>query len=73
MQTGAWRRVLVFLVLTYAPSAIFYAVIISGGKLKALPTFGLMWCPGDQRPAIVVGPGAVQGWRREAAAEPDQA
>lgn len=39
-------RIILFLILTYALSAIFYTWIISGGKMKALPTFGLMWCPG---------------------------
>jgi membrane protease YdiL (CAAX protease family) len=38
--------VILFLVLTYALSSIFYALIISSGKLKPLPTLGLMWCPG---------------------------
>ena len=46
MPNEARRRVVIFLVLTYALSSIFYAVIISGGKLKMLPVLGLMWCPG---------------------------
>src|SRR4051794_28993352 len=46
MPTAARRRIIVFLALTYALSSIFYVLIISQGKLKALPTLGLMWCPG---------------------------
>lgn len=46
MPNAARRRVIIFLVLTYALSSIFYVIIISAGKLKALPTLGLMWCPG---------------------------
>jgi uncharacterized protein len=46
MPTAARRRIILFLVLTYALSSIFYALIISQGKLKMLPTLGLMWCPG---------------------------
>ncbi|HEX3528456.1 MAG TPA: hypothetical protein VH988_15435 [Thermoanaerobaculia bacterium] len=46
MSTAARRRIIVFLVLTYALSSIFYVLIISSGKLKMLPTLGLMWCPG---------------------------
>jgi len=46
MPIAARRRIIIFLVLTYALSSIFYALIISSGKMKAIPTFGLMWCPG---------------------------
>ncbi len=46
MPAAARRRIILFLVLTYALSSIFYVLIISSGKLKALPTLGLMWCPG---------------------------
>ena len=46
MPTAARRRVVIFLVLTYALSSIFYALIISEGTLSMLPVFGLMWCPG---------------------------
>ena len=46
MPTAARRRIIIFLVLTYALSSIFYAQIISSGKMKALPVLGLMWCPG---------------------------
>jgi membrane protease YdiL (CAAX protease family) len=46
MPTDARRRIIFFLALTYALSAIFYAQIISSGKMKMLPVLGLMWCPG---------------------------
>jgi membrane protease YdiL (CAAX protease family) len=46
MPTAARRRIVFFLVLTYALSSIFYALIISSGKIKAFPVLGLMWCPG---------------------------
>lgn len=46
MSIPARRRIVVFLVLTYALSSIFYVHIASTGKLKALPVLGLMWCPG---------------------------
>ncbi len=46
MPTAARRRVVIFLVLTYALSSIFYTLIISAGRLKMLPVLGLMWCPG---------------------------
>jgi len=46
MPIAARRRIILFLVLTYALSSIFYVLIISSGKMKALPTLGLMWCPG---------------------------
>jgi membrane protease YdiL (CAAX protease family) len=46
MPIAARRRIIIFLVLTYALSSIFYVLIISQGKLKMFPTFGLMWCPG---------------------------
>jgi membrane protease YdiL (CAAX protease family) len=45
MSTGPWRRIVVFLVLTYSLSSIFYWKIIAGG-MEALPVLGLMWCPG---------------------------
>jgi hypothetical protein len=45
MSTEPWRRIVVFLVLTYALSSIFYWKIIAGG-MEALPVLGLMWCPG---------------------------
>ncbi|PYQ62096.1 MAG: CPBP family intramembrane metalloprotease domain-containing protein [Acidobacteria bacterium] len=46
MPTAARRRVIIFLVLTYALSSIFYVLIIARGKLSPLPVLGLMWCPG---------------------------
>lgn len=46
MPSSARTRVIVFLVLTFALSSIFYAKIIGTGKMQALPVFGLMWCPG---------------------------
>jgi len=46
MPVSPRRRIIMFLVLTYALSAIFYVPIASTGKLKALPVLGLMWCPG---------------------------
>jgi hypothetical protein len=39
------NRVIAFLVLAYALSTIFYVRIAAIGKLKMLPTLGLMWCP----------------------------
>ncbi len=43
------KRIIVFLLLTFAFSSIFYYLIISAGTLKAgggLYVLGLMWCPG---------------------------
>jgi membrane protease YdiL (CAAX protease family) len=40
------RRVILFLILTYAFSSVFYYIIASSGKMKMLPVLGLMWCPG---------------------------
>jgi uncharacterized protein len=42
----SWRRIVFFLVLTYALSSLFYWQIIATGQMKMLPTLGLMWCPG---------------------------
>lgn len=45
----ARRRVVVFLALTFAVSAVFYALIIAAGTLRArdgLYVLGLMWTPG---------------------------
>jgi CAAX protease family protein len=47
-----WRRVALFLVLTFSLSSIFYLHIASTGKMKLLPVLGLMWCPGTA--AVVV-------------------
>jgi CAAX protease family protein len=46
LPSPSWRRILFFLVLTFALSSIFYWQIIASGKMKMLPTLGLMWCPG---------------------------
>jgi len=40
------HRIVLFLLLTYGLSSIFYVLIASTGKMQALPVFGLMWCPG---------------------------
>lgn len=46
MSIPARHRVILFLVLTYALSSIFYVQIASAGKMKMLSVLGLMWCPG---------------------------
>jgi uncharacterized protein len=46
MPAPSWRRIVFFLVLAYGLSSIFYGQIIATGQMHALPTFGLMWCPG---------------------------
>ncbi|HKH44540.1 MAG TPA: CPBP family intramembrane glutamic endopeptidase [Thermoanaerobaculia bacterium] len=46
MLSSARNRVVLFLILTYALSSIFYVQIASSGKMKMLPVLGLMWCPG---------------------------
>lgn len=46
MPSSARTRVIVFLVLTFALSSIFYVQIIHGGGMRIGPVFGLMWCPG---------------------------
>jgi membrane protease YdiL (CAAX protease family) len=46
---GSWNRVGFFLLLTFAISSIFYALIIHAGRLGAgrgLYVMGLMWSPG---------------------------
>jgi uncharacterized protein len=45
-MTTPVRRIIFFLVLTFALSSFFYWQIIAAGKMKMLPVFGLMWCPG---------------------------
>jgi uncharacterized protein len=45
MPTSGRHRIILFLVLTYALSAIFYFQIIAG-EMKMLPVLGVMWCPG---------------------------
>ncbi|MEP6761733.1 MAG: hypothetical protein ABJA93_10275, partial [Sporichthyaceae bacterium] len=39
------KKVVVFLVLTLALSAIFYPFIIASGSIQGYSS-GLMWCPG---------------------------
>ncbi len=46
MLATARPRIVLFLVLTFALSSIFYVQIVSTGKMKMLPVLGLMWCPG---------------------------
>jgi membrane protease YdiL (CAAX protease family) len=49
MDIAARRQAITFLVLTYAFSSIFYALIISAGSLSGgggKYVLGLMWCPG---------------------------
>lgn len=46
MHISPRRKVILFLVLTYALSSIFYWQIASAGEMKMLPVLGLMWCPG---------------------------
>jgi len=44
-----WRPIIVFLLVTFALSALFWALIVQPGRpsgLKQLYTLGLMWCPG---------------------------
>jgi membrane protease YdiL (CAAX protease family) len=45
MSLSTRQRVVLFLVLTYALSSIFYVRIAATGKLKLFPVLGLMWCP----------------------------
>src|SRR6185295_7836411 len=43
------KAIATFLAITFALSSIFYAIIISIGKLGAgngIYVYGLMWCPG---------------------------
>lgn len=40
------QRIVLYLVLTYALSSIFYWRIIGTGHMDMLPVLGLMWCPG---------------------------
>jgi membrane protease YdiL (CAAX protease family) len=46
MPTSARSKVILFLVLSYALSSIFYWQIASAGQMKMFPVLGLMWCPG---------------------------
>jgi membrane protease YdiL (CAAX protease family) len=45
MAASPRARTAAFLVLTLALSTIFYVRIIADGRLRMLPTLGLMWCP----------------------------
>lgn len=45
-MSTARAKVITYLVLTFALSSIFYWQIIGVGRMKMLPVFGLMWCPG---------------------------
>jgi membrane protease YdiL (CAAX protease family) len=46
MSIPARYRIVAFVLLTYALSTPFYIHIAAAGKMKMLPTLGLMWCPG---------------------------
>lgn len=48
MTDDAKKKVLTYLLLAFAPSAVFYYLILapSHGKLGNLLVLGLMWCPG---------------------------
>ncbi|MEW6180193.1 MAG: type II CAAX endopeptidase family protein [Chloroflexota bacterium] len=45
MKSTTTRKIIVFLFLTFALSAFFYAKIVSTSSISNY-TFGLMWCPG---------------------------
>ena len=45
MTSTPLKKIVVFLVLTFALSAIFYARIIASGSIQGY-SWGLMWCPG---------------------------
>jgi membrane protease YdiL (CAAX protease family) len=45
MTSTSNKKILVFLVLTFALSSIFYYLIISSGSIQRY-SLGLMWCPG---------------------------
>ena len=60
------HRIVLFLVLTYTLSSIFYIHIASTGKMKMLPVLGLMWCPGVAASLVrLLSQGNLQGtgWR----------
>ena len=46
LPSPSWRRIVVFVVFTYALSSVFHWQIIADGKMQILPVLGLMWCPG---------------------------
>jgi CAAX protease family protein len=45
MASAPTKKIVVFLALTFALSAIFYAFIIASGSIHGY-SWGLMWCPG---------------------------
>jgi uncharacterized protein len=45
MASASTKKILVFLLLTFALSSIFYYLIISSGSIQSY-SLGLMWCPG---------------------------
>lgn len=54
---GSRKRILTYLVLTFALSAVFYVLIIGAGSLTAaagLYALGIMWCPGIAAIATVL-------------------
>src|SRR4051794_27839628 len=62
MSIGTRQRIVLFLVLTYAFSSVFYVHIASTGKMKMLPVLGLMWCPGAAAMIVrLVTQGSLRG------------
>ncbi len=45
IAAASTKKIVVFLALTFALGAIFYAFIIASGSIVGY-TWGLMWCPG---------------------------
>ncbi len=45
LASASTRKIVVFLVLTFAMSAIFYALITASGSIQGY-SWALMWCPG---------------------------
>ena len=45
MTSASNKKILIFLLLTFALSSIFYYLIISSGSIHGY-SMGLMWCPG---------------------------
>lgn len=46
MKTSFSKKVITFLVLTFALASIFYYLIISSGTFPTTYALGIMWCPG---------------------------
>jgi uncharacterized protein len=44
-MSTSWKKILVFLLLTFTFSSVFYYLIIAAGSIHAYSA-GLMWCPG---------------------------